>query len=122
MIIVEFMSGMTKLYLYIFMLFSIGLGIPMVVMESESVLPVIVGSVTMVVAAVGLIKIIISLAIGEYEEEPTYHPLLLMICSVVILLAEVFIFFVMSEILDSVSHTIPIIVVLVALSAIQVFR
>ena len=44
----------------------------MFVMESESVLPVIVGSVTMVVAAVGLIKIIISLAEGDYEDEPMY--------------------------------------------------
>ena len=43
----------------------------MFVMESESMLPDIVGSVTMVVAAVGLIKII-SLAEGDYEDEPMY--------------------------------------------------
>lgn len=115
------MAGMTKLYLYIFMFFSIGLGIPMFVMESESVLPVIVGSVTMVVAAVGLIKIIISLAEGDYEDAPMYHPVLSMICSILIILIEAFVFFVEPDILDNVSFIVPIIVLLVVLSAIQIF-
>ena len=115
------MAGMTKLYLCIFMLFSIGLGIPLFLLGGESKIPTLIGSLTIVVAAVGLIKIIISLAIGEYEEEPTYHPVLSMICSILIILIEAFVFFVVPEILESVNYTIPIIAVLVALSAIQVF-